>query len=92
MLVWVVMRISGNGAMWGGIHQLALAAGPLSLFIPLTPIQELDVTRTDNPAGMTVVGLAALRFLLWLWRRVKGRQARLTKANSSDPSSKAKNI
>ena len=41
-------------------------------FVLLAPVQELDATRTDNPAGMTVVGLAALLFLFWLWRRVRG--------------------
>jgi hypothetical protein len=31
-------------------------------FVLLAPLQELDTTRTDNPAGMTVVGLAMLLF------------------------------
>lgn len=67
----VVMKMSGNGAAWSGVHRLALAAGCLSLFILLAPIQEFDVTRVDNTAGMTVVGVAALVLLLWLRRRVK---------------------
>lgn len=39
----------------------------------LAPVQELDATRADNPAGMTLVGLATLVFLVWLWRRVARR-------------------
>ena len=70
LVIWVVMRISGNGAAWTEMHKLALASGPLSLFILLTPIHEFDVTRADNTAGMTLVGLAALAFLLWLWWKV----------------------
>jgi hypothetical protein len=71
LVTWLIMRMSGNGASWAEIHQLALSAGPLSLFILLTPIHEFVATRSDNPAGMTMVGLAVLIFLLWLWRRVR---------------------
>ncbi|MBM4446114.1 MAG: hypothetical protein FJ023_02015 [Chloroflexi bacterium] len=80
LIIWGMMWMSGNGAAWTGMHQLALAAGPLSFFILLTPIQEFDASRKDNPAGMTLVGLATLMFLVWLWWRVKRSQSRL--ANS----------
>jgi uncharacterized membrane protein YdcZ (DUF606 family) len=76
----VVMRMSGNGAAWAEMHRFALAAGPLTLFILFTPIQEFDASRTDNPAGMTLVGIATLLFLLWLWRRVKSSHAKLVKS------------
>lgn len=76
LVAWLVMRMSGNGAAWAEMHRLALAAGPLSLFILIAPLQEFDATRTDNPAGMTLVGLAALIFLLWLWWRVRGNRAK----------------
>lgn len=71
LVIWLVMRMSGNGAVWAEMHRLALGAGPLSLFIILTPIHEFVANRTDNPTGMTLAGLATLVFLLWLWRRVK---------------------
>lgn len=71
LVTCLIMRMSGNGAAWAEIHQLALAAGSISLFVLLTPIHEFVATRSDNPAGMTLVGLATLIFLLWLWWRVK---------------------
>ena len=39
-------------------------------FVLLAPLQELDTSRADNPAGMAVVGLSTLVFLIWLWWRV----------------------
>ncbi len=75
LVFWVVMWMSGRGTAWAEVHQLALAAGPLSLLILLAPIQEFDITRQDNPAGMTIVGLAALILLLWLWWRVRSRSS-----------------
>ena len=75
LVIWLVMRLSGNGAAWTDKHKLALAAGPLSVFILMTPIHEFDTTRTDNTAGMMIVGLAMLVFLVWLYwktgRRLK---------------------
>lgn len=50
---------------------LALAAGALSFFILLAPLQELDRTRQDNTAGMAVVGLGAAGFLFWLRARLR---------------------
>ncbi|MFQ6057706.1 MAG: hypothetical protein ACE5MB_02345 [Anaerolineae bacterium] len=78
LLAWTVRRMSHDGA-WTDQHRLALAGGALMFFVLLAPVQELDATRTNNPAGpvlsgaegMTVVGLAALVFLVWLWRRVR---------------------
>ena len=74
VIAWLVMRISGNGATLTERHQLALATGPLSLFILLSPVHELSTWRADdNTTGMTIVGLVALIFLLWMWWRVKRR-------------------
>jgi hypothetical protein len=36
----------------------------------LTPLQELDKTRPDNAAGMSLVELLTLILLTLLWRRV----------------------
>jgi hypothetical protein len=71
LVIWLVMHLSGNGTVWAEMHRFALGTGPLSLFIILTPIHEFVTDRSDNPAGMTLVGLAVLIFLLWLRRRVK---------------------
>lgn len=58
---------------WGHddkLHQWAVAAGIMSFLILLAPLQELDQSRTDNPRGMALVGLAFLLGLLWLGRRI----------------------
>ena len=78
LIMWILARMSGNGTAWTDMQQLALASGPLSFFILLSPLQEFNASRTDNPAGMTLVGLAALTFLIWLRWRVKRGQPRLT--------------
>ncbi|MBN2550122.1 MAG: hypothetical protein JXB15_13240 [Anaerolineales bacterium] len=65
----IIQWMSRSGA-WDEAHQLALAAGALSFFIVLAPLQEMDQTRVDNTSGMTAVGLAAIIFLIWLWKRV----------------------
>lgn len=74
LLVVGLRRVSRGGA-WTDAHRLALAGGALAFFALLGPLQELDATRTDNPAGMTLVGLVALAALVWLWWRVKRRPA-----------------
>jgi len=50
-----------------------LVSGVLAFFIILAPLSELDASRPDNTAGMTLVGLATSGFLLWLRRRVRRR-------------------
>jgi len=51
----------------------ALISGGLTYFLVLAPLQELDKTRTDNTAGMSLVGLAFLVGLILLGRTVWGR-------------------
>jgi len=72
LVAWMVQRMSRGGA-WNDEHRLALAGGALMFSVLLAPVQELDTTRPDNTAGMTLVGLAALLFLLWLRRRIVQR-------------------
>lgn len=48
-----------------------LVAGVLGFFIFLSPFQEIDKNRIDNPAGMTVVGLAFLVFLALVYLKVR---------------------
>jgi hypothetical protein len=68
---WLVKRLSGDGSVWDDEHRLALVAGALGFFILLDPLQELDASRADNTAGMTLVALATFVCLVWLWRRVR---------------------
>jgi hypothetical protein len=67
---WLVLKMSSGGAMTNS-HLLALASGALGFFILFAPLQELARTRPDNTAGMTLVGLSALVFLVWLAWRVR---------------------
>lgn len=75
-LSWIalktVRRASGEGA-WTDRERLALVSGSLTFFILLAPLSEHDPSRADNPAGMTLVALGALVFLLWLNIRVRRR-------------------
>jgi len=51
-------------------HRFALVSGALTFFMVFAPLQELNATRTDNPVGMSFVGLAFLAGLVLLERRV----------------------
>ena len=51
-------------------HRFALMSGALVFFIVFAPLQELDTARTDNPVGMSFVGLAFLIGLVLLGRRI----------------------
>jgi hypothetical protein len=68
-----VWRLSRGGRGWTDGRLLALLAGAQGPFILLAPLVELDPNRADNPAGMSLVGLAFLAFhlaLAWrVWRR-----------------------
>jgi len=55
------------------MHRFALVSGGLTLFIVLAPLQELDTTRTDNPQGMGLVGLAFLIGLILVRWRIQHR-------------------
>ncbi|MBU0491870.1 MAG: hypothetical protein KKA73_01265 [Chloroflexi bacterium] len=59
-------------------HRLALAGGALAFFVLLTPLIELDTARADNPAGMMLVGLVTLLFLVGLWWKVRRMVRRQT--------------
>lgn len=74
--VWIVVmavrHMSGEGG-WSDEDKLALVSGALTFFILLAPISEFDASRLDNPTGMTLVGLVALFFLIWLRRKTRRR-------------------
>lgn len=54
-------------------HLFALVSGGLTYFLVFAPLQELDKTRTDNTAGMSLVGLAFFIGLVLLRRKVWSR-------------------
>jgi hypothetical protein len=70
--VWLAIRAVARGGSLPATHRLALAAGALGFFILLAPFQELDPSRIDNTNGMTIVGGAAIVWLIWLHRRIRG--------------------
>jgi hypothetical protein len=65
-------------------HKFALAAGALGFFIAITPLQELDKNRPDNPQGMLFVGIVALVMLFILRKRLKSHIASLEARYCSD--------
>jgi len=73
ILVYAMARFLGRYA-WNNktlYHKFSLAAGALSFLIALTPIQEFDTSRMDNPRGMLIVGITAIIMLLLLARKLK---------------------
>ncbi len=74
VLVWLMWRLSRRGSGWTDGRRLAACAGPLAFLAALAPLASLDVNRKDNPAGMWLVGLAALAFLILLAWRVHRRR------------------
>jgi len=66
----LVRRASGESA-WDDLGRLALASGALSFFILLALGAEHNAGRTDNPAGMGLVGLVAAGGLLLLYLKLR---------------------
>jgi len=56
-----------------GIHVLALCSGALTFFLVFAPLQELDKSRKDATAGMSLVALAFAIGLIWLGQKIKQR-------------------
>jgi len=52
-------------------HKFALSSGAVVFLIVLTPLQEFDRNRLDNPQGMMIVGIIALVLLLLLRRKLQ---------------------
>jgi len=52
-------------------RKFALAAGALAFLVMLTPLQEFDRARPDDPRGMLIVGIVALVLLLLLRRKLR---------------------
>lgn len=58
-------------------HKFALTAGAVGFLIALTPLQEFDKSRPDNPQGMLIVGITASILLLLLARKARNDAVRL---------------
>jgi hypothetical protein len=71
LILALIRHLRGNWSMATRLHKLAICAGSLGILILLTPIQELDRSRTDNTSGMIVVGFVSVILLLLLWREIK---------------------
>lgn len=71
---WLALKMAGSGTGMNDLHRLALAAGILSVFILFAPIREFGRGQNDNPAGMSIVGAAALVLILFLRWKIKRRE------------------
>ncbi len=77
-----IVRASGP---LGDMHRLALAAGGLTFFIVLAPLQELDAAREDDTTGMALVGLAAVILLIALAARLRAGALAADRAAGASP-------
>jgi len=71
------------------LHRFAVVSGALVFFIVFAPLQEFDMTRIDNPAGMTLVGIFCVIGLLLLYRRLNAsassQESRSTPSQITEP-------
>jgi hypothetical protein len=79
--------LCGYGWALDDRHRLALVAGSLTFWILNTPLQEFSVPREDDPAGMTLVGMAFALLLVWLAYSVKRRLASSSERREHAPPS-----
>jgi lipopolysaccharide/colanic/teichoic acid biosynthesis glycosyltransferase len=66
---WLVVRWSGNDGGLTPPQECGAFTGAFGFFALLGFFQEINPTRTDNPAGMSVVGLITLVSLYVMWPR-----------------------
>jgi hypothetical protein len=66
-------------------HRFAVVSGALFFFIVFAPLQEFDTSRTDNPSGMTLVGLAFLMGLFLMNRQLGKNKIRHESTSPSIP-------
>jgi hypothetical protein len=71
----IKLFISYNWKNSTPLHLFAVSSGPLYIFIILTFLQESDKSRTDNTAGMGLIGIIALVGLALLWLKLKRNNA-----------------
>jgi hypothetical protein len=65
------------------MHVFALSSGALTFFLVFAPLQELDKSRQDITAGMSLVALAFAIGLIWLRLRIRRRGRVLTSTPES---------
>jgi len=65
-----IALVSNFGRNWTERHQTLLLAGGLTFFIMFCPVWEFSGGRTDNPMGLTAVGISFTIFLVWIYRRL----------------------
>lgn len=61
VVLWLVLRWSGNGAAWNDRHRMALIAGALSfflIFVPLTTQGQHPIMYFSNPIFLLLLWLA----------------------------------
>lgn len=72
--IWTVTAMSGYGA-WNAWHQFALSLGAYSLYILCAPVAPawtyLATRKAEYVVSMSVVGLLAVVFFVWLGRRMR---------------------
>ncbi len=69
----IKLLISYNWKNSTPLHRFAISSGPLFLFIILSILQEFDKSRTDNTAGMSLIGVVAVIGLTFLWLKLNRR-------------------
>jgi lipopolysaccharide/colanic/teichoic acid biosynthesis glycosyltransferase len=65
---WLLRRWSPGGL--APQEECGIVAGPFAFFALLGFFQEVNPARTDNAAGMSVVGACTLILVYFMWRRV----------------------
>jgi len=66
---WLILRESGARGGLTPQQECGLVTGGFGFFAVLGFFQELNPTRTDNPAGMSLVGASTLLLLYYMWKR-----------------------
>ena len=70
-LMWLFIRRYDWESPRSAMGRWAMASGVLTFLIVITPLQEMDPSRPDNPAFMSFVGLASAILLLLLLAKVR---------------------
>jgi hypothetical protein len=80
VVVWIILRMTGNGHLWSSMHQLGLVSGAVSPFIVFAPVRELSKTQPKNLAGITLVALLFAVLLGLIALRIRRRESLVMRA------------
>ncbi|HKZ94391.1 MAG TPA: hypothetical protein VJ249_07420 [Candidatus Bathyarchaeia archaeon] len=72
-LMFIFLKRFNWGEKASDMHVFALCSGALTFFLVFAPLQELDKSRKDVTAGMSLVALAFAIGLIWLGLKIKQR-------------------